>query len=284
MSGARWHRGIVLAVLCMAAKGASAPNAQSVSSSPTSTSSAPSVTQQPQESTKLSGELGIRVQRIDNDKASVINWSTVISSLLAAFVGAGGALIVGLWSQSGIRRSLSQSANAAELKELEAKLNTFYGPYMQRSEANRLLAEEFKSHQPDPVNFRTLILLLDPAWKTHLSNSDQTIVGEIVENDIALSKLIHEHAGIVEPQVLNYLARASVHFRFIELAFKGKLDNTPKRFDAYVYPKQLDEVLRLEIKRLTDRCETLRRQSTDVIGPMSALAIPQNLALAPWPK
>jgi hypothetical protein len=231
----------------------------------------------------LSGELGIRVQRADRANASTINWTTLLSSLAAALVGAGGALIVGLWSQRGIRRSLSQSVNAAELKDIETKLDTFYGPYMQRSETNRLLAEEFKSHQPDPKTFRTLKLLIDPDWRNRLSRSDQTIVGEIVKNDIALSKLIHEHAGLVDSHVLNYLSRAAVHFRFIELAFEGKLENLPKRFDAYVYPKQLDEVLRLEMRRLTDRCETLRRQATATLGPIPPLNIPANLALPAWP-
>ena len=157
-----------------------------------------------------------------------------------------------------------------------------YGPYQQRSEVNRLMAEEFKSHQADPGSFRTLILLLDPDWRNRLSKSDQTIVGEIVKNDIALNALIHEHAGLVDSQVMNYLSRAAVHFRLIELAFEGQLENLPKRFDPYVYPKQLDEVLRLEIKRLADRCENLRNNATESTGPMLPLEIPSRLQLRAW--
>ena len=107
-------------------------------------------------------------------------------------------------------------------------------------------------------------------------------MGEIVKNDIALNALIHEHAGLVDSQVMNYLSRAAVHFRLIELASEGQLENIPKRFDPYVYPKQLDEVLRLEIKRLADRCENLRNNATESTGPMLPLEIPSRLQLPAW--
>jgi hypothetical protein len=224
----------------------------------------------------------LRVERADKAHEPTINWSTVISNFVAAFIGAGGALTVGLWSQRGIRRSLSQSVNAAELKDLQTKLDTFYGPFLQRSEINRLMVEEFKSHQTDPGSFRTLTLLLDPNWRSRLSKSDQTIVSEIVKNDIALNALIFEHTGLVDSQVMNYLSRAGAHFRLIELAFQGQLENIPKRFDTYVYPKQLDEVLRLEIKRLTDRCEKLRNNATESTTAMPPLKIPIHLQLPAW--
>lgn len=236
----------------------------------------------------LSGELGInwksplRVLRVDDHDDTAISWSTFFSTLLGAVVGAISALIVGWWSDRGTRRSLSQHVNAAELKDLQTKLDAFYGPYLQRSAANKLLIEEFRSLQPDPENFRTLTLLLTSDWRSLLSQSDQTIVGEIVENDIALCKLIHGSAGLVDSQVMMYLSRAAVHFRFMQLAFEGKLGDSSQRFDAYVYPRQLDAVLLLEVKRLTDRCGTLRREATDSLSPIPPLQIPKDLELRAW--
>jgi hypothetical protein len=60
--------------------------------------------------------------------------------------------------------------------------------------------------------------------------------------------------------------------------------NHPKRFEAYVYPKQLDEVLRLEIRRLTDRSERLRSNSTESTAAMPPLEIPGQLQLPPWTR
>jgi hypothetical protein len=285
----RWWTATLLATLWITALRADQRDVTIPQAPPASPSAAAPIAPPNTLPVQLPGQLSIdwatplRVERIDKPKEAGINWGTVISSLVAASVGAGGALIVGLWSQRGIRRSLSLSVNASELKDLQTKLNTFYGPYMQRSEINRLLAEEFKSHQTDPVSFRTLTLLLDPAWRNRLSKSDQTIVGEIVKNDVALNALIHEHTGLVDSQVMNYLSRAGAHFRLIELAFEGQLENLPKRFDPYVYPKQLDEVLRLEIRRLTDRCENLRSKATEWTGAMPPLEIPNSLQLPPWP-
>jgi hypothetical protein len=238
---------------------------------------------QSQAQLKIDWASPLRVERVDKPSDPAINWSTVISSLLAALVGASGALIVGRWGQRNIQQSLSQSVNAAELKDLQTKLDTFYGPYLQRSEINRLMAEEFKSHQTEPGSFRTLTLLLDPGWRSRLSKSDQTIVSEIVKNDIALNILIREHTGLVDSQVMNYLSRAGAHFRLMELAFEGKLENLPERFETYVYPKQLDEVLRLETKRLTGRCENLRSKSTKTTTAMPPLKIPIHLQLPAWP-
>jgi len=229
----------------------------------------------------LAGPLEVR--QIDKQQPSGIDWATVFSSLLAAGVGAGGALLVGWWSQRGIRDSLAQNANAAELKELQAKLDSFYGPYRQLSEVNKLLADEFKSRQPDKA-FRTLTLLLKEEWQKLITKPDRAIVSEIVANDIALNKLIMEHSGLVDSKLVPYLARAGAHFRLMELAYKGMLEDVPERFQRYVYPRQLDEALNLEIDRLTNRCEQLRRHSAQQAGAMASLEIPDSLRLPDWPS
>lgn len=284
----RWLIGVVAAVFCITAHaaegGASAATPAKVPSlvaSPTVETPNTSTTQSPSQ-LKMDWASPLRVEEINKAKPEGINWSTVLSSLAAACVGLFGAVIVGLWTQRGVRRSLSQAVNAAELKDLQTKLDSFYGPYLQRSEINRLMIEEFRSHQVNPGQFRTLTLLLDPQRRSHLSKSDQTIVGEIVKNDIALNTLILKHTGLVDSQVMNYLSRAGAHFRLMELAFEGKLENDPKRFDTYVYPRQLDDVLRLEVKRLTDRCEKLRSNSTESTAAMPKLEIPGHLQLPPW--
>ncbi|HEX3885400.1 MAG TPA: hypothetical protein VHW66_22290 [Stellaceae bacterium] len=84
--------------------------------------------------------------------------------------------------------AINQKANEAEQKEIQEKLDSFYGPYLQRSLENRLLALELRDRQPDKATFRTLIKLLDPAWLPGLSQADQTIVTEIVGNGEGASR------------------------------------------------------------------------------------------------
>jgi hypothetical protein len=225
----------------------------------------------------ISLDTPIRVDGVTKTPENPINWPTVITSLLAAVLGAGGAYFVA-------KRTLTQNSNAAELKDLQAKLDAFYGPYLQRSEENKLLADEVKSRQDNPNDFRTLTLLLDPDWRSRLTISDQTIVGEIVRNDRDLNSLIREKAGMVDEQVLVYLVRASAHFRMMDLAYRKKLENRPDRFGNYIYPRQLDGVLKLEMDRLRQRCDLLRRKPMLSHRAIEPLKIPPNLALPSWPR
>jgi hypothetical protein len=178
--------------------------------------------------------------------------------------------------------AINQKANEAELKEIQEKLDTFCGPYLQRSEENRLLALELRDRQPDRATFRTLLKLLDPAWFVSLSKADQTIIDEIVGNGTDLRTLIRDKAGAVDPAVLPYLARAATHFTILKLAKEGALENDPKRFERYVYPAQLDEVLNLDMARLKRRSQTLQSRPSERHGLLEALVIPPALALAAW--
>jgi hypothetical protein len=42
------------------------------------------------------------------------------------------------------------------------------------------------------------------------------------------------------------------------LAHKGELDNDPSKYRSYVYPRQLDEVVKLEMQRICDRIDLIR--------------------------
>ena len=201
--------------------------------------------------------------------------------ILTSIVALGAILV----TQLSNRRSTIQKSNEDEQATIQLKLNTFYGPYLQISNTNELLARELRSHQP--VNFRTLLLMLDPGWRTTLTKTDQAIVDEIIRNDAALDTLLREKAGLVDNAVQPYLWRASAHFRIIQLAHEGKLDADGmgrERFDLYVYPRQLDSVLKLEVKRLQDRSAHLQRWSTRQAPPLQPLVIDASLVLPAWPE
>ncbi|MCK1691014.1 hypothetical protein [Bradyrhizobium sp. 145] len=67
------------------------------------------------------------------------------------------------------------------------------------------------------------------------------------------------------------------------LAHKGELDNDPLKYRSYVYPRQLDEVVRLEMHRIRERIELIRRNPMALHPPMPDLQIPDRLKMDPWP-
>jgi hypothetical protein len=211
-------------------------------------------------------------------------WDPLVAPAISALSALAGALIGGGIAQRSSAATINQKANEAEVKEIRTKLDTFYGPFVQRLEEGRLLANELRDRQPDKGTFRTLIKLLDPDWLKNASPADRTIVTEIVENGQSLIGLIRDKAGAVDPALSPYLARAATHFTVLKLAKDGALENDPTRFERYVFPKQLDEVLELEVTRLTGRANELQSKPTKAHGPLASLVIPKGLALPDWPS
>jgi hypothetical protein len=182
--------------------------------------------------------------------------------------------------------TLWQKANETELKEIQDKLDGFYGPFLQMSSSNKLLAHEFRNRQPDSGRFRLIEKIFDKKWKDGLQPGDRAIVKEICQNAADLEKFILEKAAMVDEQLLPYLSRASAHFRILRLAHAGDLGEDPTNFLIYLYPYQLDNVLALQIDRLRARCEKLRAAPYTPPGSMAPLVIPRDKdhELPPWPS
>ncbi len=222
-------------------------------------------------------------------------WWTVLVPIV-------GPLVSGLIAFEGVRRGLRinevntartvenafrtseasnwQKANEAEFGELREKVEGFFGPYIQLSEFNLLLARDLKSRQSDPDDFRLLTALFDEGWRAGLSAGDAEIVHQIRDNGERLEGLIMDKAGLVDALVLPYLTRASAHFRIFRLAYDRELGTDPAPFERYVYPRALDAVLDLEERRLNTRMTALRAAPTKEPAPRSP---PSGLpALEPW--
>jgi hypothetical protein len=214
------------------------------------------------------------------------DYATIIGSLFAGTAGVL-AFFVGLgaiWSNlRSTRNNNNQKTNEGELKSIDEKLDGFYGSYLQLSNTNKLIADELKQRHRDVPDMRILLLLLDPRWRDRLTNGDATLVDEIIDIDRSLLALIQENAGMVDAAVQPYLYRAAAHFRMMIRAHEGKLDNGPERYRAYVYPRQLDRVMQLEVDRLKARTRLLRSRPMKLHPPMAPLAIPAELALGEWP-
>ena len=255
---------------------------------------------QPTEAAKgVPDEVAGTLPRLDKAPAPIsTEWSARDwATLVAAFGGPLGLIgaLVAVWvGQSNTRATIAaaernaeaatmQKANEAELAMIGRTLDAFYGPFLQISEANALVYGELRARQSNPAEFVLLTALLDADWTKELGTTDRTLVEEIVRNDTALEVLIREKAGLVETKVMPYLARASAHYRMLQLAHTGALGTDPDRIERYRYPWQLDRVLKAEIDRLQRRCEKLRRAPVAQPGPIEPLAIDAELSLDSWP-
>ncbi|MCK1691015.1 hypothetical protein [Bradyrhizobium sp. 145] len=130
------------------------------------------------------------------------------AALLSGIAGMVGSFVAGIavWRSGNTSRETNlQKANEAELEALETKLDKFYGPYLQLSNTNRLIATELKSRRPNPDEMRILLILLNPQWKDDFSKGDIAQINEIVSLDEALLKLIQNDSGLTGGAVQPYL-------------------------------------------------------------------------------
>ncbi len=167
------------------------------------------------------------------------------------------------------------------MRDIQEKLDKFYGPFSIRLKTDHQLAQDIRSRQPE--GYRMLVKLFDPIWLPSLSAGDRKLVELVCEHAGILEGLIAENAGSVDKELIEYFSRASAHFRILQLAHKHELGDDHKRFEPYVYPKQLDHVLAIAMDRLNRRVADLRANPGASPGPMPPLVIPKELELEPWP-
>ncbi|QIO61590.1 hypothetical protein [Rhizobium leguminosarum] len=206
--------------------------------------------------------LTVRVEQAEPFKMATEQKSTLVAILTGPFGGGiAGAIAAsaGVWiAHRAGRSTLQQKSNEAEVKEIQERLNSFYGPFELRSSENKLISGEFRRKQGDK-DFRTLVALLNPTWKDGLSNADKNLLKRMIDNGIALNTLIRDKSGYVNPSLLPVLAKTSAHFTMLDLAYNNQLDDDPARFGDYAYPRELDEAINKEIVSLNQRVDRLLR-------------------------
>ena len=143
------------------------------------------------------------------------------------------------------------------------------------------MAQDLRSRQPAPEEYRLLDKLFDSEWRNELSEGDKELVREICQTGERLSSMIKENIGLVDSDILPYISRAVAHFRVLRLAYEGKLGDDSSPFLRYVYPKQLDPVLQLELDRLQKRVKKLRQEPTTPHGEIASLDL-SEYPLDPW--
>ncbi|MGU8343219.1 hypothetical protein ACV3KS_06195 [Clostridium perfringens] len=150
-------------------------------------------------------------------------------------------------------RILKSKLRDDELKEINSKLNEFYGPFIQLKEKSKILYGLFTKGKED--EFRTLVALLKGE---KFSGNDEKLLNEIVEIDKELENLIVNKGGYIENDYLRELfAKASAHFNIMQQAYNKVLIGEVERFKEYIYPRELDNEIKNEVNRLNSRIKEL---------------------------
>lgn len=210
--------------------------------------------------------------RVEGLKAAPA-WPTALITALATLFAGGAAAWI---ATRNARATIVQGTNQRELDAIASWLDGFLGPFLQLSEENRLLIEALRGDHGGS-SFRTLTALLDPKWLPSLSSGDRKLVEAIVENGVSLRRLILEKAGAPSRPLVPELAKASLHFRMLEMAHGGGLDRDPARYADYVYPRKLDALLESERVRLESRLRSLRQMPEKRHLPMAEMVIKDEL-------
>ncbi|HDR9355868.1 TPA: hypothetical protein QDB44_001718 [Burkholderia vietnamiensis] len=242
--------------------------------------------------------LAIRVESVSpmtlNNGTSVPRWTYWIPSIgpiisgVLAFLGVYLGLRIATKNASETLQSaqknneavLWQKANEVELRDIQIKLDEFYIPFQLKSNANLQFAQDLKSRQGK--DYRLLLKLFDREWRDSLAAGDKKLIEIVSNNADELRRLIEDKSGLVDDALLPYLSRASAHFRILDLAYRCELGDDPGPFKSYVYPRELDGVLSLEIARLRMRIGRLRLNPSVCPPQQEALKIPSDLELKEW--
>lgn len=206
--------------------------------------------------------------------------------LIAAIISAFVAGTVGIMTWLHNRATLREQRVAERRKSIAKQLNEFYGPLISYLKITNSLYQIYTKDKPK--SFRTLTYLLDPEQeyetdqglsKVILTESDRIILGEILDLESRIEMLVIEKGGLIDdpklmfghlPELrleglrrnrnqLSLLALLITHFRVLKLAYEGKLQGEVQRYQDFVFPREIEDVLREKFESLHRELNRLSR-------------------------
>jgi hypothetical protein len=219
----------------------------------------------------------------DAAATSLKDWATILAPLVTLVA----IICTYIAARRGIVSTGRQKANEAELKVIDEKLNTLYGPLIHILARDHTFAQDLRERQRkvDP-NYRMLSSLFKQGWKDGLSPGDRALVEEVCQAANELDELILKNLGMVDAEVRKYFVRAAAHFRILRLANNGSLGHELAEFEKYVYPIPFSFIVRLEVDRLLARKDQLLRNFSGNNQHMPKITIDPNderYKLDRWP-
>jgi len=208
--------------------------------------------------------------------------------IVTAMISAAVAATIGIMTWLNGRANLREQRISERRRSIVKKLNEFYGPLISYLNITKSLHTILIRGKPK--GFRTLICLVEPEYeyddgqnkvKARLTDSDRTIIGEIVEIEKKIESLIvekgglvddrrlrsgypsevgfHEHQSISPPPASTSLATLITHFRVLRLAYDGKLVGDVERYESFVFPREIHRLLDEKYEELKSDLEKLSK-------------------------
>ena len=166
-------------------------------------------------------------------------------------------------------------------KDVSKKLDEFYAPFQLYINKSYELNKIFKKGKPQ--DFRALTYLLDPNQeypgfgRIILTDNDKVIFNEILEIGKKIEELSIAKAGLVDDPRLAYkyipsaeytdikfegdnglLALLSAHLLVIRHAYEGRIIGQVDDYKNYVFPLEINNILKENINRLNEELSNLR--------------------------
>ena len=178
-----------------------------------------------------------------NNYECIKAWGPVIVGVLSLF----GALFVN-W------RLLKSKCKEEERNDINKKLSEFYGPFTQLRNKSQMLYRLFVKGKEE--HYKTLSALLNG---TKYDENDQNLLKQIILINKQLEDLIISKSGYVEDlELRNLLGKAATHFNVMDLAYNKQIKGEAERFEEYLFPRELDQKIEDEIKKLHNRLKQLK--------------------------
>lgn len=182
-------------------------------------------------------------------------WADIINMIIPLISAFGGIIIGGFINNRMAIKTLKAKANEPEIQEIRDVLRTFYQPILLLLRKNKQLYDMFKYDKPN--DFKTLIELLKGRAFT---GNDRKLLSEIIKIDMEINNIILSEKGkIKNKEISETLAKASVHFDAIIMAYNKKIIGEPERFKEYVFPKELEKQIAGEVDNLLTKLERLEK-------------------------
>lgn len=190
---------------------------------------------------------------ISEPTVSEFDWVQFWSNLGVALIG----IIAIIFSYLQYRTGQRISKQKLKRREIQQKLDEFYGPFLQLRKKSDILYDRFqkKFREKDP-NFSTLRYLMSGK---EFKGNDKKLLNEIIKIGEECEKLIHSKAGLIDDNSLReeILPRLTTHFLLLRLAFEGTLVREEDRFNNLTFPKEVDQHIELRFKELEKELEKL---------------------------
>ena len=148
------------------------------------------------------------------------------------------------------KKSIDAKREDDKRKEIETKLNEFYGPFLQLRKRSELLYSIFvkKFKDADPT-YRTLNHLLSGK---KFEGNDKVLLEQIIEIGDESLKLINTKAGLIDDENLRdqLIPQFCNHLIILKLAYQGDFEGEIDRFHDYVYPQTLIDAIHQRFNQL----------------------------------